>query len=204
MRAMRGKTLETVTFQPYFGCTKSFLKVLSSEYCQATRAMRAKRVVTVPLQPYFGFLWKRQFSSLMTALSHPLPETPFQCSPLRRETLLNPAAWPPNRHPLPGPDALETHLILHSRCGPLPCIIAIIVTSIILDNPSLELVASSTIQMRTNSINFSNSGSPPYHWGRKHYLINSKQIWVRWFPSSNSLLVSLEVLFRTHKPHGIT
>ena len=29
MRAMRGKTLETVPFQPYFGCTKSFLKVLS-------------------------------------------------------------------------------------------------------------------------------------------------------------------------------
>ena len=25
MRAMRGKTLETVPFQPYFGCTKSFL-----------------------------------------------------------------------------------------------------------------------------------------------------------------------------------
>ena len=55
MRAMRGKTLETVPFQPYFGCTESFLKVLSNEYCQATRAMRAKRVVTVPLQPYFGF-----------------------------------------------------------------------------------------------------------------------------------------------------
>ena len=30
MRAMRGKTLETVPFQPYFGCTKSFLKVLPS------------------------------------------------------------------------------------------------------------------------------------------------------------------------------
>ena len=30
MRAMRGKTLETVPFQPYFGCTKSFLKVLSN------------------------------------------------------------------------------------------------------------------------------------------------------------------------------
>ena len=30
MRAMRGKTLETVPFQPYFGCTKSFLKVLST------------------------------------------------------------------------------------------------------------------------------------------------------------------------------
>ena len=35
MRAMRGKTLETVPFQPYFGCTKSFFKVLSNEYCQA-------------------------------------------------------------------------------------------------------------------------------------------------------------------------
>ena len=58
MRAMRGKTLETVPFQPYFGCTKSFLKVLSSDYCQATRAMRAKQVVAVPLQPYFGFHWK--------------------------------------------------------------------------------------------------------------------------------------------------
>ena len=55
MRAMRGKTLETVQFQPYFECTKSLLKVLSSEYCQAPRAMRAKRVVTVPLQPYFRF-----------------------------------------------------------------------------------------------------------------------------------------------------
>ena len=51
------KTLETVPFQPYFECTKSFLKVLSNEYCQATRAMRAKRVVTVPLQPYFEFHW---------------------------------------------------------------------------------------------------------------------------------------------------
>ena len=30
MRAMRGKTLETVPFQPYFGCTRSFLKVLSN------------------------------------------------------------------------------------------------------------------------------------------------------------------------------
>ena len=30
MRAMRGKTLETVPFQPYFGCTESFLKVLSN------------------------------------------------------------------------------------------------------------------------------------------------------------------------------
>ena len=30
MRAMRGKTLETVPFQPYFGCTKSFLKLLSN------------------------------------------------------------------------------------------------------------------------------------------------------------------------------
>ena len=28
MIAMRGKALETVPFQPYFGCTKSFLKVL--------------------------------------------------------------------------------------------------------------------------------------------------------------------------------
>ena len=60
MRAMRGNTLETVPFQPYlfqpyFGCTESFLKVLSNQHCQATRAMRAKRVVTVPLQPYFGF-----------------------------------------------------------------------------------------------------------------------------------------------------
>ena len=54
MRAMRGKTLETVPFQPYCGCTKSFLKVLSNYYCQATRAMRANRVVTAPLQPYFG------------------------------------------------------------------------------------------------------------------------------------------------------
>ena len=54
MRAMRGKTSETVPFQPYFGCTKSFLKVLSSEYCQATRAMRAKRVVTVPLNRTLG------------------------------------------------------------------------------------------------------------------------------------------------------
>ena len=42
------ETLETVPFQPYFGCTESFLKVLSNQYCQATRAMRAKRVVTVP------------------------------------------------------------------------------------------------------------------------------------------------------------
>ena len=52
IRGMRGKTLETVPFQPYFGCTKSFLRVLSSEYCQATRAMRATRVLTVPLQPF--------------------------------------------------------------------------------------------------------------------------------------------------------
>ena len=49
------KTLETVPFQPCFGCTETFLKVLSNQYCQATRAMRAKQVVTVPLQPYFGF-----------------------------------------------------------------------------------------------------------------------------------------------------
>ena len=55
MGAMRGKTLEAVPFQPYFGCTESFLKVVSNQYCQATRAMRAKLVVTVPLQPYFGF-----------------------------------------------------------------------------------------------------------------------------------------------------
>ena len=60
MRAMRGKILETAPFQPYFGCTESFLKVLSNEYCQATRAMRANRVVTVALQPYFGFHWKMQ------------------------------------------------------------------------------------------------------------------------------------------------
>ena len=42
MRAMRGKTLETVPFQPYFGCTKGFLKVLSSEYCQATESYESK------------------------------------------------------------------------------------------------------------------------------------------------------------------
>ena len=30
MRAIREKTLETVPFQPYFGCTKSFLEVLSN------------------------------------------------------------------------------------------------------------------------------------------------------------------------------
>ena len=30
MRAMRGNTLETVPFQPYFGCTESFLKALSN------------------------------------------------------------------------------------------------------------------------------------------------------------------------------
>ena len=30
MRAMRGKTLETVPFQPYFGCTESFLNILSN------------------------------------------------------------------------------------------------------------------------------------------------------------------------------
>ena len=30
MRATRGKALETVPFQPYFGCAESFLKVLSN------------------------------------------------------------------------------------------------------------------------------------------------------------------------------
>ena len=30
MRAMRVRALETVPFQPYFGCTKSFLEVLSN------------------------------------------------------------------------------------------------------------------------------------------------------------------------------
>ena len=39
---------------------------------------------------------------------------------------------------------------------------------------------------------------------RKHYLINSKQVQVRSFLSSNSVLVPLDVLFRTHKTHGIT
>ena len=34
MRAMRGKALETVPFQPYFGCRKSF----SSKYCQTRTA----------------------------------------------------------------------------------------------------------------------------------------------------------------------
>ena len=54
-RAVRGNTLETVPFQPYFGCTESFLKVLSNRYFQATRPVRAKQAVTVPSQPYFGF-----------------------------------------------------------------------------------------------------------------------------------------------------
>ena len=54
IRAMRGKALETVPFQPYFGCTESFLRVLSDKYCQATKAMRAKQAVTVPLQPYLS------------------------------------------------------------------------------------------------------------------------------------------------------
>ena len=54
MRAVRGETLKPVPYQPYFGCTGSFLEVLSKQRFQATRAMRAKRVVTVPLQPYFG------------------------------------------------------------------------------------------------------------------------------------------------------
>ena len=48
MRAMRGNALETMPFQPYFGCTESFLKVLSNKYFQATRAMRAKLAVTAP------------------------------------------------------------------------------------------------------------------------------------------------------------
>ena len=43
---MRGNALETVLFQPYFGCTESFLKVLSRRRFQATRAMRAKQAVT--------------------------------------------------------------------------------------------------------------------------------------------------------------
>ena len=47
------ENLETVPFQPYFGYTKSFPKVLSNWYCQATRAMRAKRVETVPMQTVF-------------------------------------------------------------------------------------------------------------------------------------------------------
>ena len=34
MGAMRGKTLETVPFQPYFGCTKK----ASSKYCQTSTA----------------------------------------------------------------------------------------------------------------------------------------------------------------------
>ena len=55
MRAMRGNTLETVPFQPYFGCTESFLQVLLCRCCQATRPMRAKQVVTIPFQPHFGF-----------------------------------------------------------------------------------------------------------------------------------------------------
>ena len=58
IRAMRGKTLQTVpfnAFQPYSGCTKSFPKVLSAKRFQATKAMKTKRAVTVALQPYFGF-----------------------------------------------------------------------------------------------------------------------------------------------------
>ena len=69
MRAMRGNALETVPIQPYFGCTESFLKVLSEQYFQATRAMRAKTgcnrtlatVLWVPLRSVFvkifGEIW---------------------------------------------------------------------------------------------------------------------------------------------------
>ena len=50
MRAMRGNDLETIPFQPYVGCTESFLEVLSNRRFQARRSMRAK-------EPYFGFHW---------------------------------------------------------------------------------------------------------------------------------------------------
>ena len=39
---------------------------------------------------------------------------------------------------------------------------------------------------------------------RKHYLINSRQIYVRSFLLGNSILVLLELLFGTHKRHAIT
>ena len=42
MRAMRGKTLETVPFQPWFGCTKSFLKVLSKLVLPSNESYESK------------------------------------------------------------------------------------------------------------------------------------------------------------------
>ena len=67
MRAMRGKTLETVPFQPYSGCTESFLKVLSNQYFQVMRAMSTDFLVNFA-EVFFGgvfflvglFSWERR------------------------------------------------------------------------------------------------------------------------------------------------
>ena len=50
MRALRGKTLGTVPFQPYFGCEESFLEVLSKLRFHATRLV-ADPLQLTPLQP---------------------------------------------------------------------------------------------------------------------------------------------------------
>ena len=80
MRAMRGNVLETLPFQLYFGCTGSFLKVLSNEYFQVTRAMRAKQAVTVPVKAYSVWVAILQseicaiFASLQVRIAVRMPE----------------------------------------------------------------------------------------------------------------------------------
>ena len=47
------------------------------------------------------------------------------------------------------------------------------------------------------------SRTSKYYWGRKHYLIYSQTISVRQFLLGYSILVALDTLLRTHKPHAI-
>ena len=44
---MRGNGPETAPFQPYFGCSRYFLKVVSSQRLQATRPVRAEQIVNL-------------------------------------------------------------------------------------------------------------------------------------------------------------
>ena len=95
MRAMRGNTLETVPFQPYFACTESFLKVLSSERFQATRPMRAKRVVTVHRNGTLGshdslcVMPKRSFAKKMLLRDRPTQEERTALPDLQAESHIN-------------------------------------------------------------------------------------------------------------------
>ena len=70
IRAMRGKTLQTVPFNlkgisTVLWVHQSFPKVLSAKRSQATKAMRAKQAVTVPPQPCFGFHWQKKTRTLL-------------------------------------------------------------------------------------------------------------------------------------------